>query len=219
MRAIACAIRDLEPSWAETLLATYLWPLLTILVAVLVPVFLFQRAAKSAVEEAARTAEVSRATTLEAVQLQIDKETGRAKADKRRDLAAEMLIELDLVANREITLARESDAHRLRLFAVRLDLELRRDEKAVSKYLNEIPLVCLEITYRGLQGVFAQEAMDAWATSVEAHVRAWARLELSEADFVDLVSEPQRNFIPQGPEMSIPMLLARLGEERHSPGP
>jgi hypothetical protein len=209
LKEIACALRGLEPTWAETLLATYLWPLLTILIAVLVPVLLSQAAARRAVQEAARMAAASRETTLEAVQLQTERETARARADKRRNLVAELLTELEVVELSERGKPAPVTTRKLRHLAARLDLELGLENPFMTAYLGQIPLTALRIFEQDKEGIDGAAAIEEWSTEVEACLRIWAGAELSDDKFGALGRPLQHTFIQQGPRLSDSLKLER----------
>lgn len=199
IRDLACAIREMNGSGLGTVFATYLWPLLTILAAVVVPVLLSRSAIRQAARDAAETAKTSRASTLEAVQLQIDRETARARADKRRDLVAELLVELDAVGKLAGTQTFPGEFDKLRLLVNRLDLELRPNEQPISKWLGQFVVIGRQIRVLNLQGLDDSVALERWAHYAETHLRVWARLELEVDQFSTLETSDLALWIQQGP--------------------
>lgn len=208
LRDLACALREMRGSGLETVFATYLWPLLTILAAVVVPVLLSRSAIRRAARDAAETAKISRATTLEAVQLQIDRETARSRADKRRDLVAELTPALDTVRKLAGTQPFGNEFDELRLLTNRLDLEVLPNEQRISRWLADFLQIGREIRVRSMQGVDDTFALEQWGFYAETRLRVWARLELSSVQFSELEGLDLRTAMQQGP-LPDPKLLRR----------
>lgn len=91
---------------------------------------------------------------------------------------------------------------RLRLLTYRLDLELTYEEQPLSVWLGNMTIVGQEILVRWMMGVNGEEAFLRWLFLSEAHLRAWARLEIKVEDFVALNGHDQELLIPQGPPLS-----------------